>query len=120
VHRIFMECKWSSSFGGVAWGKIALMVLEYLRGNLSHTLFVDACFNLKHNGGCAFGKFDWMLGGNVGLLLDTKTTGNPATLYAVAAINHNSIYEYETRHIGWHTHPVNLKEYSAAESIFIN
>jgi hypothetical protein len=36
-------------------------VLDYLEGNLSSVMFVDAAFNLKHNGGAAFDKFpQWM------------------------------------------------------------
>jgi phosphohistidine swiveling domain-containing protein len=57
----YMKCSWSSSFGGKKWGLITEILLRYLNGEYSPTLFVDMCFNLQHNGGCAFGKFDWML-----------------------------------------------------------
>jgi pyruvate,orthophosphate dikinase len=118
VHRIFTTCQWSSSFGGVAWGRIAHLVLQYLQGNLSHTLFVDACFNLKHNGGCAFGKFTWMHGEGVGMLLDAKATaGHPGTIYAFCAMKHPYLRR-EFDNVTWPKYPFSLKEYSAADTIF--
>lgn len=48
---------WSSgSYGGKAWAMIAEAVLGYLEGKLTHTVFVDRVFDLRHNGGHLFDK----------------------------------------------------------------
>lgn len=77
VHRFFTELKWVSSFGGPKWGNISSLLLDYLNGRLSDLFFVDSAFNLQHNGGSVFGKFDWMLS-DAGILnsqLDFKRDG---------------------------------------------
>ena len=50
------SANWKSSFGGNAWAKIANAPLEFLEGRLSHSVFVDHVFDLRHNGGRMFDK----------------------------------------------------------------
>jgi phosphohistidine swiveling domain-containing protein len=63
ITRGYNNPSWQGAFGGPKWGVISGMVLKYLKGELTPTMFVDACFNLKHNGGCAFDKFEWISAG---------------------------------------------------------
>jgi phosphohistidine swiveling domain-containing protein len=60
ITRLYKECKWRSSYGGPRWGTISELVESYLEGKRSKTLFVDAAFNMRHNGGLAFDKFHWL------------------------------------------------------------
>lgn len=60
VDRLYNECKWTSSYGGKAWGRISTLLLKYLEGRFTDKLFVDAAFNMRHNGGLAFDKFSWL------------------------------------------------------------
>lgn len=60
VEAAFSKLPWRGGYGGKKWGKIAQVLLKYLAGDYSPIMFVDNCFNLKHNGGCAFGKFSWI------------------------------------------------------------
>ena len=60
VTRIFNSGDWGGGYGGPMWAQISQMVKDYLDGQLSRTAFVDACFNLQHNGGSALNKFSWM------------------------------------------------------------
>ena len=60
VIKCFEDFPWSGgSFGGKKWANIARTVMMYLEGTYNDEMFVDACFNLEHNGGCAFNKFSW-------------------------------------------------------------
>lgn len=45
-----------SSYGGPPWAAIAQACLDFLTGKLTHTVFVDHVFDLKHNGGVLFDK----------------------------------------------------------------
>lgn len=62
LYQGYMMPEWppSTNYGGKKWGAITKLLLDYLEGNLTDTLFVDASFNLQHNGGQAFGKFNWL------------------------------------------------------------
>lgn len=53
---VFNGNGWSSSIGGKKWAAIALAPLNYLKGKLSDSVFVDHAFDLRHNGGCMFDK----------------------------------------------------------------
>lgn len=74
----YTKIKWSSSFGGPAWGRIVDVLHRYLTGEYTPTLFVDTAFNLQHNGGCVFGKFEWFTayGSYLGYQLQAKFTGD--------------------------------------------
>jgi pyruvate,orthophosphate dikinase len=52
----FDNFRWPSSYGGPKWGEIARTLRDYLRGTLTHTVFVDHVFDLEHNGGQLFDK----------------------------------------------------------------
>ncbi len=70
---VFTKLKWPNSFGGKKWGRIAQVCHEYITGKLNERLFLDSCFNLKHNGGTIFGKLSWCnLSGNIQELLDQR------------------------------------------------
>lgn len=93
---LYTEFKWSRSFGGPKWGGIADMVYSYLHGELTPMLFVDACFNLVHNGGCAFNKFGW-LQAVVDLLnaqLDAKRIGDLAAVIASSSYSRGFVIDY--------------------------
>lgn len=73
VAFIFRTCwKGSTGVGGVKWAQITEHCLGYLRGDIPAMLYVDANFNLQHNGGLYFNKFSWMTPGNIAPLLDAK------------------------------------------------
>ena len=58
--QTFYEADWENAnlegYGGESWADIANVVGQYLRGGMSDLVFVDRCFALEHNGGCAFDK----------------------------------------------------------------
>ena len=47
---------WRSAFGGQAWAGIARVLRTYLEGRINHRIFVDRCWSLEHNNGCAMNK----------------------------------------------------------------
>jgi len=53
---IFRKGRWHAGYGGDAWAKITETLLLYLRGEISPVVFVDAVFDLRHNGGRLFDK----------------------------------------------------------------
>lgn len=69
---------WLGSYGGKKWAKITDIALQYFTGELSPMLFVDAVFNLSHNSGSVFGKYNWMQANRTALQmqLDYKRIGN--------------------------------------------
>jgi phosphoenolpyruvate synthase/pyruvate phosphate dikinase len=54
--RIFSEVRWHSQYGGEPWAKIAEAAHDFLTGKLSHSVFVDHVFDLRHNGDKLFDK----------------------------------------------------------------
>jgi phosphohistidine swiveling domain-containing protein len=79
---LYNEFSWSRAFGGPKWGGIAEMVLSYFTGEFTPLMFVDACFNLVHNNGCAFNKFDWLRADadRLNSQLDAKRHGDISSL----------------------------------------
>ena len=59
---VFDVPNWNSSFGGKAWGHIAKTLMLFLKGELSHSVFVDHAFDLEHNNGSVFGKHHMLCG----------------------------------------------------------
>lgn len=53
---VFRKGRWSSSYGGPRWAKIAEAAYHFLSGQKSHSVFADHAFDLQHNGGTVFGK----------------------------------------------------------------
>jgi phosphohistidine swiveling domain-containing protein len=53
---VFRKGRWSSSYGGPKWAKIAEAAYHFLSGQKSHSVFADHAFDLQHNGGTVFGK----------------------------------------------------------------
>lgn len=47
---------WESGYGGNAWARIARAPYEFLSGRLTHSVFIDHVFDLRHNGGVMFDK----------------------------------------------------------------
>ena len=57
VARTFaIEDEWSSAYGGPRWAKIAETLHDYIGGTTPAAVFVDAVFDLRHNGGVLFNK----------------------------------------------------------------
>lgn len=56
ISRLFHKGKFSSGYGGPAWGGIADCLLRFIRGEGSAEIFVDAAYALCHNGGPIFNK----------------------------------------------------------------
>ena len=54
--RIFRDENWMGGFGGEPWAKIAETTRDFLRGKLTHPVFIDHVFDLRHNGGTLFDK----------------------------------------------------------------
>lgn len=70
------DVAWKSSYGGKKWGSISTLLLQYLTGEITPAMFVDASFDLQHNGGTVFGKFSWMSAGDcLDSCLDYKVEG---------------------------------------------
>lgn len=92
----FSKFPWPSSYGGRKWAAITKMVQEYLSGELSSTLFVDMAFNLQHNGGRAFNKFEWMISRNevMNSMLDAKKKSYSRLEAYVKTINLHSLGTY--------------------------
>lgn len=53
---IFDRPYWRGGYGGDKWAVIAKCLLDFLKGELSHSVFADQVFDLRHNGGCLFDK----------------------------------------------------------------
>ena len=68
------------SMGGKRWSNIARVLKGRETGELSPTLFVDACFGLEHNSGTFFNKVGWDLGSLKDVLSDVRD-GNLKALY---------------------------------------
>jgi pyruvate,orthophosphate dikinase len=56
VAAAFRDGGWDSGYGGAAWATIAETLCQFLSGEISHTLFVDRVFDLRHNGNVLFNK----------------------------------------------------------------
>lgn len=112
----YNDMTWNGSFGGKPWGRIADIEYRYLTGKISPLLFVDACFNLQHNGGIAFGKFDWMASGTNELLkqLDQKQSGGDFIQPAVSLFAYGIGPEIVSHYLNDETLPDFNEVYSAA------
>jgi phosphohistidine swiveling domain-containing protein len=53
---VFGELPWEGGYGGKNWAQIARSPIQYLKGEVNHTLFADHVFDLEHNNGSVFGK----------------------------------------------------------------
>ncbi len=53
---VFRHGSWSAGYGGLKWAEIACTAKLYLSGKMTHTVFVDHVFDLRHNGGVLFNK----------------------------------------------------------------
>jgi len=61
---IFHKGKYSSGFGGPAWGKVADVLKDFVHGRISAEMMMDTSFTLCHNNGPIFNK---------GMLFETYT-----------------------------------------------
>ncbi|CAN5857274.1 hypothetical protein BH23PLA1_BH23PLA1_14980 [soil metagenome] len=52
----FEQPGWRSSFGGYPWAGITRVLRSYLEGRINDRIFVDRCWSLQHNSGCALNK----------------------------------------------------------------
>ena len=53
---VFGTSGWAENFGGEAWGTVARLLRDHLRGRVVARVFVDQCFSLEHNTGSVFNK----------------------------------------------------------------
>jgi pyruvate,orthophosphate dikinase len=53
---IFDKPYWGSGYGGDKWAVITKCLLDFLKGELSHSVFADQVFDLRHHGDCLFDK----------------------------------------------------------------
>lgn len=53
---LFDKPRWDGSYGGPKWAAIAKCLLAFLKGELSHSVFADQVFDLRHNSGKLFDK----------------------------------------------------------------
>lgn len=56
AEKTFEHHGWRSSFGGQPWAAIARVLRTYLEGRINNRIFVDRCWSLEHNNGCAMNK----------------------------------------------------------------
>lgn len=56
LKRCFYKAKWSSGFGGVAWGGIADVLYAFVAGDISAEMMIDQGYHLAHNNGAIFNK----------------------------------------------------------------
>ncbi len=88
VDRVFRNGQWSSSYGGKKWANISSLWLQFARKEISALLFLDAAFNLAHNGGSVFGKVGWLQrGDSLSSTLDYRRTGLIAEMVSVAYLS---------------------------------
>lgn len=94
VTKCFYQGAWSSSYGGKKWGVIAEILLNYLKGDFTPILFIDAIMNCQHNNGRAFGKTDFITydGSSMNQLLDNKAGKNGNTIYTATFLWNPKIY----------------------------
>lgn len=71
---IFNKVRWNSSFGGKKWGSTALVLIDYLKGGITPTTFVDTAWSLQHNCDMIFTKV-WYCNGTLKRILDSKFHG---------------------------------------------
>ena len=85
--ELYNDISWSASYGGPKWGEISKWLLDYLKGGVTRTLFVDGAFNKRHNGGMAFDKFSWIQCDNslLNTQLDIKQKGSVTKLITKTA-----------------------------------
>ncbi len=82
--NIFYGPYWQGSIGGKPWGDIAMLLLHYLHGEISPMLYVDRCFNIRHNCGRSFNKISQFCERALDDLLDARERGYVDLLHAVA------------------------------------
>jgi len=56
AEQTFEQPGWRSAFGGHAWAGIARVLRSYVEGRINDRIFVDRCWSLEHNNGCAMNK----------------------------------------------------------------
>ena len=82
----FYNGKWSSGFGGKAWGNVADVLLSHLNGDMSATLFVDQALALEHNNGCVFNKiYNYWPQEHMKIVLDANLKEDWTTLLKYAS-----------------------------------
>ena len=81
------EVAWRGSFGGEKWGKIADVLLLYLKGKVNATIFVDTTWGLKHNGSVVFDKIWAIYPSDLAGILDSNFNGYMEELASWASEN---------------------------------
>lgn len=73
----FYKCKWSSGFGGKAWGVVADCLVRFVNGEYTAEMMLDTIWTLCHNNGPIFNKqiFYQMYSGYLVRILDIQRSG---------------------------------------------
>lgn len=50
ARRFFWGGSWRKQYGGISWKKICDLLIDYKKGSISKTTFVDTTFSIHHNG----------------------------------------------------------------------
>jgi len=58
---VYEQASWEASYGGGRWAAIARALHGFLSGELSHMVFVDHVWDLRHNGGTLFDKHELVI-----------------------------------------------------------
>lgn len=74
---VFNQGKFSASFGGPKWGKVAETLASFVSGQTSAEMMVDTAFTLAHNNGPIFNKgmLFKMYGSSLIRILDVQRSG---------------------------------------------
>ena len=78
--------------GGWRWADITNVLLQFEKGVLSPTLFIDSCWGLEHNGGCYFSKITSWNKTHLRMVLNANLAGNHAILLQLASPNVQHLY----------------------------
>lgn len=81
--RLFDDKEWKiEGAGGPAWGSVARVEYDWLKGRLTRQTFIDRCFTIEHNNGAVFDKVYETHGLNKVLELQASDAYNRLAKYA--------------------------------------
>lgn len=81
LEYVFFEGGFSGGFGGHMWGEVAKVLRQFVHGEFSPELMIDAAYNLSHNNGPIFNKhmFFTSYSHNFLRILDVQRSGQIPT-----------------------------------------
>lgn len=77
LRHVFYNGKWSSGYGGKAWGQVTDCLCRFVHGEFTAEMMLDTVWTLAHNNGPIFNKGQLYGGYSPGLLklLDVQASG---------------------------------------------